>query len=531
MKRWILAVSTLVLFITSACFSAGAVSGGDSKGSSDLQYIFQIPNDPYSVTVTLDPTIKAEGTIPTSGGSVSVTGVDGTTYQLDVPAGALVEDTLIRLIPVTQIDGMPFGSNPLAVQVSPEGLQLYGSAILTITPSQSISVDQQIIFGYQGMGENLVLATPVAGSSEIKIQLQHFSGYGVTTGFLADLASVRARLGGDVEARMQSAMAERLGKARQVELLGAEDDSSIDFPVFSKEYIEKVIKPRIAAAGESCAAGRLAVQTVLGWERQRQLMGLSDDSSPSDFDDKGLLETVAVVCMKEEYELCRDQHIIHRIIPAWLGLERQSLLLGATEDGGTTPTLEMAKDYVRRCLTFRLEFHSEGVLNDLNGNIYNSTVDSVIKLQLNTDDISMHAQAPLVNTTFEYKMPGCKVTSNRGGGTFNVKKLIFYSDTHSSTDVVGYVRDFKLVYNPGITSESFTVKCGNSGSYTSPPSAMWNAIFIPLHQSEVNLSDDGWVADTWEILAGDLYAKKEWIKDDAANDITEVGTFKLYHTP
>ena len=110
MKRWILAVSTLVLFITSACFSAGAVSGGDSKGSSDLQYIFQIPNDPYSVTVTLDPTIKAEGTIPTSGGSVSVTGVDGTTYQLDVPAGALVEDTLIRLIPVTQIDGMPFGA-------------------------------------------------------------------------------------------------------------------------------------------------------------------------------------------------------------------------------------------------------------------------------------------------------------------------------------------------------------------------------------------------------------------------------------
>jgi len=531
MKRWILAVSFMVLIISTACFSAGKVSESGSKTSSDLAYIFQIPNEPYNVTVTLDPTIQAEATIPASGGSVSVTGADGTTYQLDIPSGALVMDTLIRLIPVTQIDGMPFGSNPVAVQVVPEGLQLYATAILTITPSQSIPIDQQIIFGYQGMGENLVLATPVAGSSEIKIQLAHFSGYGVTTGFLADLASVRARLGGDAEARMQSAMAERLGKARQVELLGAEEDSSPDFPAFSKEYIEKVIKPRIAAAGESCAAGRLAVQTVLGWERQRQLLGVSDDSSPSEFDDKGLLETVAAVCMKEEYELCRDQHIIHRILPASLGLERQSLLLGVTEDGGTTPTLEMAKDYVRRCLTFRLEFHSEGVLNDPNGNIYNSTVDSVVKLQFSTDDMSMHAQAPLVNTTFEFKMPGCKVTSNRGGGTFNAKQLIFYSDTHSSTDVVGYVRDFKLVYDPGITSESFTVKCGDSGSYTSPPSAMWNAIFIPLHKSEVSLDDEGYIADTWEILAGELYAKKEWIKDDAVNDITEVGTFKLYHTP
>jgi hypothetical protein len=273
------------------------------------------------------------------------------------------------------------------------------------------------------------------------------------------------------------------------------------------------------------------VQTVLGFERQRQLLGVSDGSPNSDYNDTGLIETVAAVCMKEEYELCREEHIIHRIIPVWLGLARQSALLGLTEDGGTTPTLEMAQDYVRRCLTFRLEFHSEGVLNDPKGNIYNSTVDSVVKLQFSTDDMSMHAEVPLVNTTFEFKMPGCKVTSNRGGGTFTVKNLGFYSDTHSATDVVGYVRDFKLVYDPGTTSESFTVKCGDTGSYTSPPTAMWNAIFIPLHQSEVSLADGGWVADTWEILAGELYAKKEWIKDDPANKITETGTLKLYHTP
>ena len=531
MKRWILAVACLALLITAACALPGVLSGGGSSTPSEQQTIFQIPNDPYNITVTLDPAIQAEATIPTSGGYVGVTGADGTYYQLDIPDGALLEDTLIRLTPVTQINGMPFGSNPMAVQIEPEGLQLYAFAVLTITPAQSIPVDQQITFGYQGIGENLVLTAPVVSSSEIKIQLQHFSGYGVTTGFLADVAPVRARIGGDAEARIQSAVAEQLMKSRQAQSSGSGDTSQLDFTDYFKQYLDQVVNPRIAAAGESCAAGKLAIQTVLGYERMRQLLGMSDGTDNM-FNDSGLMETVANVCMKEEYEMCRDQHIIHRIIPAWLGVERQHALLGLTEDGGTTPALEQAKDYVRRCLTFRLEFHSAGVFNDPGGGGYDSTVDAVINLQFNTEDMSIHAQAPLVNTEFEFRVSDCNVTSNRGDGTFNAISLEYISDTHSPTDAVGYVRDFKLIYDPGTTSESFSVACPDGfGNYSSLPTPLWSGVFIPLHHDEYSTTDNGYIADTWEILGGELFAQKEWIKDDAANNINETGTFKLYHTP
>ena len=62
-------------------------------------------------------------------------------------------------------------------------------------------------------------------------------------------------------------------------------------------YRNHVIKPRVAAAGESCAAGRLAIETVLFYGRQRQLMGLPEDSVTEAVD---LMPTMARVCLQEE---------------------------------------------------------------------------------------------------------------------------------------------------------------------------------------------------------------------------------------
>ena len=205
MKKLILFVSFLILLVGAACALPGMLFGSGSKAPPELQYVFETPSDPLNVTPTLSTELQIEAVIPASGGTLTVTGADGTAFRLDIPASALVTDTLIRMIPVSQLDGMPFGSNPYAVQLEPEGLQFYDFVTLTITPAQEIPIDQQIFFGYQGTGENLTLASPVVDSREIKIQLLHFSGYGVTKGFLADIEPVRARIGGDAEARLQSA--------------------------------------------------------------------------------------------------------------------------------------------------------------------------------------------------------------------------------------------------------------------------------------------------------------------------------------
>ena len=529
MKKLILFVSFLILLVGAACALPGMLFGSGSKAPPELQYVFETPGEPFSVTPTLSTELQIEAVIPASGGMLTVTGADGTAFQLDIPASALVTDTLIRMIPVSQLDGMPFGSNPYAVQLEPEGLQFYDFVTLTITPAQEIPIDQQIFFGYQGTGENLTLASPVVDSREIKIQLIHFSGYGVTKGFLADIEPVRARIGGDAEARLQSAVAEQLARARQEQFLGNEN-SEIDFESAFQQYEEQVVKPRIAAAGESCAAGRLALQTVFGVERQKQLLGFESDAGNALIDNVGLMETVADVCMKEEYELCRDQHIIHRIIPAWLGLERQFQLLGFVEQGTIPPVIQKAREYARKCLTFEMRFESHATFED-GGDGYDSTVESKIKIQFNPEGITMKGQAPLVNTAFDWRTEDCSVTSTRGGSTFEAISLAYISDTRSPTDELGYVRDFKFVYYPGNTTESFTIQCEDQPPYSSPASPFWTGVYLVTHESEMSQADGGFLMEDWEILGGEYYAKKEWITESAGLGLVEVGTFKLYHLP
>ena len=71
---------------------------------------------------------------------------------------------------MSDVSGMSFGSEQTyTVQLSPEGLFFYEFAILTITPAQPIAIDEQLVFGYQADGKDVILAAPVVDSTEIKI--------------------------------------------------------------------------------------------------------------------------------------------------------------------------------------------------------------------------------------------------------------------------------------------------------------------------------------------------------------------------
>ena len=561
MKWRIIAVTILAFAVLAACQLPFDLPGapGAKNSAVDLQYIFDAPSEPVNLGVTLDANQRAEALIPVAGGSLSVTGADGTTYTLEIPGDALITDTTISMQPVTSLTGLPFGGEQTyAVQLMPEGLAFNNFVTLTITPPQELPVDQQIMFGYQADGKDLTLAYPSVDSREIKIKLLHFSGYGVTKGLLADTEPVRRRLGGDAEARLQSAVAAELAAERQRQLLGGDQGSTtVDFGEYFKQYEEQVIKPRVAAAGESCAAGRLAMQTVLGLERQKQLLGVPDDSGMASI--AGLMETVGTVCVKEEYELCAEQHIIHRMIPVWLGIGRQAQLLGLGENDAESGVLKLARELTQKCLSFELVFESTGNFDDGGGGGYESIVKSNVKLRFDPGEIKISGQAPLINTSFDFHAPDCSVSNNRGGGTFDAMSLGYISDTHSPTDELGFVRDFKLTYYPGNTSESFTITCDDT-TYTSPPTIYWTGTFMVNHAEELDMSGSpgaeipdfsamfgagsggmmgmpalpsgvGFLAEDWEVFGNEYFAKKEWTKEDAGLGVVEVGTFKLYHRP
>lgn len=274
-------------------------------------------------------------------------------------------------------DGERVGGERPALHEDPGGWHPEGAlrfrrsdlAILTIEPSQEIPVEDQVFFAVQGDDNEFYLAPPIVTSAAIQMPITHFSGYGVSKGFEADLEPVRQRLGGSVEARLQAIMARHLSEARQCQLLGVAEDEAIDpafFEWYLKTWFNEVLKPRLDAAKESCAAGQLALQTFLGMERSLQLLGYEEGvvgvmraaglaaeaNSMQMATDLG--KEVAEVCLKEEYELCRDEHILHRIVPITLSLERQSQLLG----GGMAGLYEKGMEYAGRCLRFRLEFES-----------------------------------------------------------------------------------------------------------------------------------------------------------------------------
>lgn len=519
----------------------GATSAPGASSATGLpiafQHVFDIPSDPIAVTPTLDDARAVEQVVPIEGGTLSASGADGTTFVLTIPGDALATETTIRMTPVASIDGMPFGADPHAVQMEPSGLQFVNYVTLTITPSTEIPVDQQILFGYDGTGANLTLALPADRSPAIAIKLLHFSGAGVTAGTAAQVTAAVPRIGASAEARITSAIAAELGRARQAAILGGAD-AVPDYEAISNfldQYFEEVVKPRVAAASQSCAAGVLAMQTYLGYHRQLALLGAGDRDDMSDMPD--LAKTVEEVCVREEYQRCHDNHVVQNMIPTWLGASRQMALLGVPDDD---PAWEKLASYARKCLVFDLTFESEVDVSE-GGRGWNTAVRSNFELRFNTDTLRFDAvQAELVNFLFKFNVTakGCTITSTPGGGLYNSIYFMFLRGTRTPTDEVGYVRDIEYAYNPGATHESVKIQCPKVPTTTIPNAGFWSGTFIGLHRGEFTTNDYGmgeasgaFEATDWEVFGnGQAYfAKKEWIK--SGNQMTEAGTLKLYHTP
>ncbi len=279
-----------------------------------------------------------------------------------------------------------------------------------------------------------------------------------------------------------------------------QSDLSAFFDWYFKTWKQYVLDPRVAAAGESCAAGRLALDTITGFERQSELFGFAHSLDVNIGD---LLPKVAGVCIQEEYELCRDQHIIHRIIPAILGLMRQGELLGMhgsdQNTGGAASSLDQVEahawDLARKCLTFELQFNSTAKMGTGDGS-FTSSVELTVQIELDTSAIELDSYGRLVNglkgtasldnTDYEFKPNLCSADGITGGGTFQVKSLTWEDAPPSDGRPYGHVTAIHLTYDPGKTSELAKVTCPGAQPVTVPPSPMWTLAFEALHMDEMS---------------------------------------------
>ena len=507
----------------------GSTTAPPSPGAypfPDAAAVFSPTEPPIDLSVTPETGNTVTALIPAAGGELSATGADGTVYTLTIPDKALLTDTEISMTPVAAVKGLPTGGDTAyAVQLGPDGLHLYDFATLTITPKVAIPIDQQIPFGYEAAGTGMFLALPVMKDPRIQLRILHFSGYGVTKGQLADLGPERQRLGGDAEARLSSQIAELFARRGVLERSGQTVSVEILDQIKSlmDEFQRLVVDVRLAAAGQSCAAARLAILTLLNLSKQRQLVfGGEGEDIPI-----RLLTTESHLCTREEYELCHDDHIVWRMLTVIFGYEHRRQFLGRPDDAEWT----FEKNLAAKCLTFEVRLESKASVQQ--GPVRAvSEVSSKVLIAFDPGSLRVIGHSSLVNTYFKITSAvsgGCSIKSTRGGSDLKVVDLSFAFTPGTKGDDPGTLKDIALTYLPAETTESGSISC--PGAPAQPFSTLnWSAMFLGAHASERKPPDNNYVTKEWKVKQAAKMGTKEWDLSPGSG-IKEQGTFELYHEP
>ena len=526
-----------------------------------------IASNPLTLQPVTDPSRSTTLTIAVAGGTINATGADGAVYSLFIPADALLQATTITMTPLTRIDGLDLATDAAyGVQLSPEGARFQNFVTLTITPPAGANtpVEKQLPIGWSGATNVVSVATIDKTSRQVKLKLLHFSGYALllaTKGINATMEPARHRFGGDAEARIQSVAAERLMRERQTQLLGG-DSPPIDATLgdLIKQYEEEVIKPRIAAARSSCAAGRLAQQTVLGHTRQKQLLGYPDDGGAETALIGKVMQDASAACTEEEYSLCRDNHIITRIFPYYLGVARQAALMGMMPNGTASDPIwvQEALAAVEKCLNFELQVNSRLDYAISSGNVSDHTVQEVVEARLklpfnlgtaifgNGDFYIAGSRSTdaLISRSYDVNYPhACAQVSNVQRIGYGMLGLLGFTREDGSVANQAKVKDFYLT--PAVRPNGFgSVYTLAERGTNSSGGCEGSPVISQEHDNWFTQGFGTW-ADAfpdpelaiairgWTIVAGDIMATKDFTtQESSGSDNAVVKTSMiLFHKP
>jgi hypothetical protein len=252
------------------------------------------------VNVQLDRKQTASGKVSRSGGNVSLTAKDGSTFTLEVPPNAVEADTTITMTAVKSFKGAPLDNNtPTAVQLEPSGLFLKEMATLTIVQANEIPIKKQIIFGYEGDGKDYHLAVVDPKSKDIKIKLMRFSGAGVGSGSETAWAAHLRNEASNASTLVWQKLGEVMQPERVKMLVGGDGSVAAADPEekvksILDQFEDQVVLKEIAAAEQDCKEALKALQDLMFLARLRQLVGLP---LPSGFSEKvKKLEEILAKC-------------------------------------------------------------------------------------------------------------------------------------------------------------------------------------------------------------------------------------------
>ena len=300
---------------------------GDALSSAPAVRVSWTPSGtPRTVTATLDTTRQATASIAPSGGSLSVTDAKGNRFTLTIPSGALLNRETITMTAISSATGLSAPGLVAGVQLEPDGLGLYQPALLKIELASPAPAGAMPV-GWRGQAAGVYLNPPLRDPNSLTLTLTHFSGAG-TGGF--DLTSDLINIA-NLQDAYQSAAAYLIGRARQEALSGMEDTGTAEaLSALFDQYYDDVILPmmELAQGSDDEDVMRCASTLVLGFERQRQLLGVADDSAGDGADEtiNSWLQYIMQRLLQKVGDRCKN-HDVTAYFDA-IAAERQALLMG-----------------------------------------------------------------------------------------------------------------------------------------------------------------------------------------------------------
>lgn len=483
------------------------------------KYSVAVADPPLSVGVEVDSARATTTPIAAArGGSVTTTGADGTVYTLTVPAQALSADLTITMTPVARFTRLPFNGSDTAaawgVQLAPAASSFLKPLTLRISPpaGTELPVGQQLPFSWSEGGQGVALAMLDPASASMDLKLMHFSGWAIARhrlGLSASLSSLRDRLGGTAAARLESAFSERMAALRQQVLLGQADSgllSAQELADFVAQYDAQVVRPVVAAAGQSCANSRLAVNTLLAAGRAMQLLGLEDTYSSQA---NAIFVSGADLCMAEESTKCTANHIVWDIVPAAFALERTAALFGEADTPAWNAWRDRADQRIDQCHRYRLEMDTSASHNRAGSTGWDFKESMQAHVLLRYSASVLRDSSAAISGTGALNSVAYAVHYNRScesatgvvqaGSTLQVSKLLISAQA-------GTLSDFRLVYFPGLNASSHlhVNACGTPQTQVREPLFAWSDTFYPAVLALPAYFDvtDGPILEHWVVTPG-----------------------------
>jgi len=546
--------------------SAGADGGTLGTATDGLGWNLQVSANLITAELEPDEGRAVSKEITVDGGALSAVATDGTTFTLTIPEGALFGPTVITLTPLSSFSVVEVPGESHGVRIEPDGLPLLASPTLEVEPPKGESWPASAIvpLAITGRDQHVSLALVDPAAKPLSFALTHFSSY---VSVLSDKGvdatvsdrDVRSRFGGDAEERLQSASAERLAQQRAGKTV-----NELGLDELFKEYEKLVLKPRVDGAGKSCAVGKLAVRTMLGISRQKQLLGLDDDP----FEAFGpLMDVVGPVCVQEEYALCRDEHIITRILPVFFAFAREAQVLGlGTEIAGTNIPPDwviQAEEAVKKCLKFELHLDSNVLYSSIGNKMsMNETVTAVVPIDLKATVAELPADllppgaaplgalitgdgAPLDSTAYAvHTDERCRTidSEERKSGEAFVSFLTF-TPSGNAPDTIGGSTEIadvglSLAIAQNTSHYTYTQQAVQSGGCREVIASgdevlSWSTTLgAYLLQSKVNDKNGAFISD-WKPVNTDIIATNDLELSTSDGDSSARGQvhFVLFHTP